>query len=72
MIIPYRNETAVSAYRKYLEDFSITSKKYLVKVSKEPCIRYTIRFIGCRKGNNRAEILGKGTGTRAEYNNITL
>ena len=43
MKITYHNETTVTAYRKHLEDFSITSKKYLVKVSKEPGIRYTIR-----------------------------
>ncbi len=50
-----------------LEDFSVTSKHYRIIISDEPGIRYTIQFIGCKKGNNHAEILAEITGTKAEY-----
>ncbi len=50
-----------------LEDFSVTSRYYRISVLEEPGIQYTIQFIGCRKGNNHAEILDERTGAEAEY-----
>jgi hypothetical protein len=50
-----------------LEDFSANRKRYRVRISEEPGVDYTIQFIGCRQGNNRAEILDEVTGEQADY-----
>lgn len=50
-----------------LDDFSITSRHYRVWVSEEPGVDYTIRFIGCRRGENHSEILEEVHGAKADY-----